>query len=66
MKDSRRHVPWYAPWRSVERAEADETDPADLGTAFGLDLSLQPVDDPACHGQDRDDPGRQDRPPRRR
>jgi hypothetical protein len=31
-------APWYAPWRS--RAVVDE-DPADLGTAFGLDLSLQ-------------------------
>lgn len=31
-------TPWYAPWRS--RA-ASQDDPADLGTAFGLDLSLQ-------------------------
>lgn len=31
-------APWYAPWR--RRVEIDN-DPADLGTAFGLDLSLQ-------------------------
>lgn len=31
---------WYAPWRQGEKRLAD--DPADLGTAFGLDLSLTP------------------------
>lgn len=36
-------TPWYAPWRS--RA-ASEDDPADLGTAFGLDLSLQSLPAP--------------------
>ena len=29
---------WFAAWRSAERPAQD--DPADLGTAFGLDLSL--------------------------
>ncbi len=29
---------WYHPWRSPVRVTED--DPADLGTAFGLDLSL--------------------------
>jgi hypothetical protein len=28
---------WYAPWRAEPRVEQDA---ADLGTAFGLDLSL--------------------------
>lgn len=30
---------WYAPWRA---AAAPQDDPADLGTAFGLDLSMAP------------------------
>ncbi len=30
---------WYAPWRA---AAAPQDDPADLGTAFGLDLSMEP------------------------
>ena len=29
---------WFAGWRATERPAQD--DPADLGTAFGLDLSL--------------------------
>ena len=29
---------WFGLWRTAERATGD--DPADLGTAFGLDLSL--------------------------
>ncbi len=29
---------WYAPWRLPAHPASD---PADLGTAFGLDLSLQ-------------------------
>ena len=34
--------PWYAPWRSA--AVPDESDdPPDLGTAYGLDLSLDPL-----------------------
>ncbi|MFO1292497.1 MAG: hypothetical protein U1F07_05385 [Rubrivivax sp.] len=66
MKDSRRHAPWYAPWRSVERAPADESDPADLGTAFGLDLSLQPLDDPAPRRERRGHPREQARGSRRR
>jgi hypothetical protein len=40
MNKLARAAPWYAPWRS--RAVAiDDDDPAGLGTAFGLDLSLQ-------------------------
>lgn len=31
---------WYAPWRA---RSADRDDPADYGTAFGLDLSMQRV-----------------------
>ena len=38
---------WYARWRS-ERPLANGTDPADLGTAFGLDLSMmQAAPEPA-------------------
>ncbi len=29
---------WYAPWRQARAA--DEDDAADMGTAFGLDLSI--------------------------
>ena len=29
---------WYAPWRQSEMCLAD--DPADVGTAFGLELTL--------------------------
>ena len=41
---------WFAAWRASERQVQD--DPADLGTAFGLDLSLnelvhEPVPAPA-------------------
>jgi hypothetical protein len=36
-------TPWYAPWRS---RVTSEDDPADLGTAFGLDLSLQAAPTP--------------------
>ena len=31
---------WFAGWRSADRPPRD--DPADLGTAFGLDMSLDP------------------------
>jgi len=44
MKDVDRTPPWYAPWRRVERARAED-DPADHGTAFGLELSLTPADE---------------------
>ncbi len=30
---------WFSPWRSGPRPVPD-ADPADLGTAFGLDLSM--------------------------
>jgi hypothetical protein len=36
---------WYAPWRA---AAATQDDPADLGTAFGLDLSMTPMPGPAA------------------
>jgi hypothetical protein len=36
---------WFGAWRTVVRVPQD--DPADLGTAFGLDLSLSELaDDP--------------------
>ncbi len=39
---------WYAPWRGTTPRD----DPADMGTAFGLDLSLAPSADIAGpHGQ---------------
>lgn len=31
--------PWYLPWRPQEARRVD--DPAELGTAFGLDMTLQ-------------------------
>ena len=34
---------WFGLWRTAERATGD--DPADLGTAFGLDLSLSELGD---------------------
>ena len=34
---------WFGLWRAAERAPED--DPADLGTAFGLDLSLSEMGD---------------------
>jgi hypothetical protein len=37
---------WYAPWR----AAVPQDDPADMGTAFGLDLSLAPTADTAIRG----------------
>jgi hypothetical protein len=30
---------WYSLWRSADRP-APDTDPADLGTAFGLEMSM--------------------------
>ena len=30
-------TPWYAPWRA---SAAEQDDAADLGTAFGLDMSM--------------------------
>lgn len=34
---------WFGLWRAAERSPKD--DPADMGTAFGLDLSLSELDD---------------------
>ncbi len=34
---------WFGLWRAAERTPQD--DPADLGTAFGLDLSLSELGD---------------------
>lgn len=39
MNEADHRPRWYHPWRDEPAAPAD--DPADLGTAFGLDLSLQ-------------------------
>jgi len=33
---------WFKGWRSTPRP-APDTDPADLGTAFGLDLSMSEI-----------------------
>ncbi len=39
---------WFSHWRSGSRP-APDTDPADLGTAFGLDLSMsEPLPLPAA------------------
>ena len=40
---------WYLPWRQGESRQAD--DPADLGTAFGLELSLTPDPQPKPAGE---------------
>jgi hypothetical protein len=39
---------WFRLWRNADRP-APDTDPADLGTAFGLEMSLlePPADPPA-------------------
>ncbi len=47
MRRRETSAPWYAPWRSTTAPE-DQTrwletqpfDPADVGTAFGLDLAM--------------------------
>lgn len=61
--------PWYAPWRSAAEPVASE-DPADLGTAYGLDLSIDPLPRPrdgaeAASDDDRwvQRPGARRRPP---
>lgn len=38
MKKSDKSHRWFGSWRAAERRPQD--DPADLGTAFGLDLSM--------------------------
>jgi hypothetical protein len=44
---------WFHSWRSTPRP-APDTDPADLGTAFGLDLSLsEPAALPATPAERR-------------
>lgn len=44
---------WFPSWRSTSRP-APDTDPADLGTAFGLDLSLsEAAAAPATRGKSR-------------
>jgi hypothetical protein len=40
MNEADRDPRWHHPWRD-DAARAVPDDPADLGTAFGLDLSLQ-------------------------
>jgi hypothetical protein len=44
MKKSDRSHRWFGSWRAAERTPQD--DPADLGTAFGLDLSMSEQADP--------------------
>lgn len=45
MNDDREsRLRWFAPWRQAARAPQD--DAADLGTAFGLDLSMAPESAP--------------------
>lgn len=39
MNETDRPRRWFRPWRDEPQPAAE--DPADLGTAFGLDLSLQ-------------------------
>ncbi len=46
MTRSNSPAPWYAPWRSEAEPVASD-DPADLGTAYGLDLSLDPLARPS-------------------
>jgi hypothetical protein len=59
MSTAKSSPPWYAPWRRASRLtgppEAD--DPADLGTAFGLDLATPPpsgMDEPAARAEWRE------------
>jgi hypothetical protein len=40
---------WFTPWR--ERAPVQQDDPADMGTAFGLEMTLMPL---AAEVADRD------------
>ena len=42
--------PWYAPWRHATQPRPAD-DPADLGTAFGLDLSMGDPAPPAAPAQ---------------
>ncbi len=43
-----RSQPWFKSWRATARP-APDTDPADLGTAFGLDLSMGDSDPAPPH-----------------
>ena len=39
---------WFSVWRNADRP-APDTDPADLGTAYGLEMSmLDPPDEPTA------------------
>lgn len=47
MRRTEPSAPWYAPWRAAaptedqtQWLETQQLDPADVGTAFGLDLSM--------------------------
>ncbi len=46
---------WFSAWRSSEPARYD--DPADLGTAFGLDLSMEDSVAEAPAGEPQAQPG---------
>lgn len=39
MNQNEKTKRWFAAWRAAPEVEAD--DPADMGTAFGLDLSME-------------------------
>lgn len=52
MDDANPARRWHLPWHRAEAAPSLDADggahlddPADMGTAFGLDLSLTPVDE---------------------
>jgi len=36
---------WFSAWRNADRP-APDNDPADLGTAFGLEMSMLEAEDP--------------------
>lgn len=56
---------WYAPWRVVEPAPVQD-DPADMGTAFGLDLSMAPAAESPAETPAADEPGWMQRLARRK
>ncbi len=65
MKDIGRPPPWYARWRRVERPSLDD-DPADHGTAFGLELTLLDQGEPRGAPPDEESAASARRAPRLR
>jgi hypothetical protein len=60
---------WYAPWRAAAAEKGLSVDPADVGTAFGLDMSvdtLLPDDAPPAPRPHAERPGWVQRLARRR